>query len=73
MLARSRGDPRPADIILKEHVKRAEIIREAFADAHHDKERAETVSLNDYPDVGIFKAEVLTQARSYIHPKLLPT
>jgi len=72
-LARSRGDSRPADVILKEQVKRSEIIREAFANAHHDKERAETVALNDYSDVGIFKAEVLTQARSYIHPKLLPT
>jgi hypothetical protein len=73
MLARSRGDKRPAQAILEEHVKRSDIIRQAFKDAHHDKERAETVALNDYPDAGIFKAEVLTQARSYVHPKLLPT
>jgi hypothetical protein len=60
-------------VILEEHVKRSDIIRQAFTDAHRDKERAETVALNDYPGAGIFKAEVLTQARSYVHPKLLPT
>jgi hypothetical protein len=72
-VARSRGDKRPSTVILEEHIRRSEIIREAFKDAHRDKERAETVALNDYPDAGIFKAEVLTQARSYVHPKLLPT
>jgi hypothetical protein len=71
--ARSRGDKRPDDVILKEQMKRSEIIRQAFKDSYHDKEQAETVALNNYPDVGIFKAEVLTQARSYVHPKLLPT
>jgi hypothetical protein len=68
-----RGDKRPAPVILEEHAKRSDVIRAAFKDAHRDKERAETIALNDYPDAGIFKAEVLTQARSYIHPKLLPT
>ena len=72
-LARLRGDKRPSTVILEEHVARSEIIREAFKDAYRDKERAETVALNDYPKAGIFKAEVLTQARSYVHPKLLPT
>ena len=76
-LARSRGDPRPADVIIKEHVARSEIIREAIRDAftgaHRDKERAEVVALQDYPKAGIYKAEVLSQARSYVHPKLLPT
>jgi len=72
-LARLRGDKRPSTVILEEHIRRSDIIREAFKDAHRDKERAETVALNDYPDAGIFKAEVLTQARSYVHPKLLPT
>jgi hypothetical protein len=68
-----RGDKRPSTVILEEHARRSDIIRQAFKDAHRDKERAETVALNDYPDAGIFKAEVLMQARSYIHPKLLPT
>jgi hypothetical protein len=72
-LARSGGDKRSSSVILEEHARRSEIIREAFKDAHRDKERAETVALNDYPGAGIFKAEVLTQARSYVHPKLLPT
>jgi len=72
-LARMRGDKRPSTVILNEHEARSEIIREAFKDAHRDKERAKTVALNDYPDAGIFKAEVFTQARSYVHPKLLPT
>jgi hypothetical protein len=76
-LARLRGDKRPAQTILEEHVTRSEIIREAIRDAftgaHRDKERAEVVALQDYPKAGIYKAEVLSQARSYVHPKLLPT
>ncbi len=68
-----RGDKRPAPVILEEHVKRSGIIRQAFKDAHRDKERAEVVALQDYPKAGIYKAEVLSQARSYMHPKLLPT
>jgi hypothetical protein len=71
-LARMRGDRRPRQAIVEEHIARSEIIRKAFADAHRDKERAETVALQNYPDAGIFRAEVLTQARSYVHPRLLP-
>jgi len=73
MLARSRGDKRPAQAILEEHVKRSDIIRQAFKGAHRDKERAEVVALQDYAKAGIYKADVLSQARSYVHPKLLPT
>jgi len=69
-LARMRGDKRPSTVILEEHVTRSEIIREAFKDAHRDKERAEVVALQDYPKAGIYKADVLSQARSYVHPKL---
>jgi len=72
-LARSRGDKRASTVILEEHVARSEIIRNAFKDAHRDKERAEVVALDDYPKANIFKAEVLSQGRSYVHPKLLPT
>ena len=54
-LARLRGDKRPSTVILEEHIRRSEIIREAFKDAHRDKERAETVALNDYPDAGSSK------------------
>jgi len=71
-LARMRGDKRPRKAIVEEHIARSEIIRQAFKDAHRDKERAETVAMKDYLDAGIFRAEVLTQARSYVHPKLLP-
>ena len=76
-LARMQGDKRPSHAILEDHAERSKVIREAIRDAftgaHRDKERAEVVALQDYPKAGIYKAEVLSQARSYVHPKLLPT
>jgi hypothetical protein len=72
-LARMRGDKRPSTVILEEHARRSDIIRAALKGAHRDKERAEVVALQDYPKAGIYKADVLSQARSYVHPKLRPT
>ena len=60
-------------MILEEYARRSDIIRSALKHAHRDKERAEVVALQDYPKAEIYKAEVLSQARSYVHPKLLPT
>jgi len=71
-LARMRGDKRPRKVIVEEHIARSEIIRQAFKGARRDRERAETVAMKDYPKADIFRAEVLTQAMSYVHPKLLP-
>lgn len=48
------------------------IIRGAmWQSSFRDRERAETVSLNSYPSVGVAKGDVLTQRdHSYVHPSL---
>lgn len=53
---------------------RKKLIRQAFDEAHHDTERAETVLKggHHYPLIGIHEGEVLVQARSYVHPRLNP-
>src|SRR3990167_10473196 len=68
--ARHAGDTRPTSLIQKDLEDRHEQINLAFEEAHRDRERAETVSLNDYLKAQIWRGEVLTQARSYIHPVL---
>ena len=74
-IARSHGDERPGNVILREANQRAAVIGRAFSEARSDKERAETVSLGNYGHKGtvlIGRGEVLTQARAmrYSHPAL---
>ena len=70
--ARAKGDRRPAAVILHETTSKQAIVKRAFDEAHRDPERAETVVKkgNNYPEIGIYEAEVLTRARSYVHPRL---
>ena len=76
-LARMQGDKRPSHVILEEHAERSKVIHkaihDALANAHRDRERAEVVALENYPKAGIDRGDVLMQAKSYVHPKLLPT
>ena len=61
---------------LKALKRRAEIYRikqltkKVFKEAFLDREKAEFVALNDYPDLNIFRGEVLRNP-TYIHPSLL--
>lgn len=39
-------------------------------EAYYDRERAETISLHDYPTIDIRRGEVCHDARGYLHPNL---
>jgi len=78
--ARSHGDERPGDVILREASQRGSVIREAFTDSRRDKETCETVSLREHSLFNrsgeeillILKGEVLTVSNRWSSPSLDP-
>jgi hypothetical protein len=74
-IARSHGDERPGDVILREAGQRAGRISQAFNEAYHDRESTETVSQGTYSLFNqsgveilfIEEGAVLTQSRAMRH------
>lgn len=58
-VARSHGDTRPGDVILREAGQKAAVISRAFNESHRDRERAETVSQGTYCLFGSSGQEIL--------------
>jgi hypothetical protein len=74
-IARSHGDERPGDVILREAGQRAGRISQAFKESYHDRESTETVSQGTYSLFNrsgveilfIEEGAVLTQSRAMRH------
>ena len=58
-VARSHGDERPGDVILREEGQRAATVSRAFSESFHDQETTETVSLGDYSLFNSLGKEIL--------------
>jgi hypothetical protein len=58
-IARSHGDERPGDVILREAGQRAGKISQAFNESYRDRETTESVSLGDYSLFNSLGKEIL--------------
>jgi len=58
-IARSHGDERSGDVILREAGRKAGLISRAFQEAHSDRELAETVSQGTYNLFNSYGIEIL--------------
>ena len=79
-VARSHGDERAGDVILREASQRGSIIRVAFKESYRDKQTTETISLEEHSLFNragdeillILKGEVLTISKRFSSPSLDP-
>jgi hypothetical protein len=73
LAARKSGNRATKREIVEDHFKRMREVRSRmYGESHRDREIAETIAKGNYPELGVFSAEVMSQGRRYIHPALLP-
>ena len=66
-----RGDRRPRGMILSDAEIRRCVRNQAEGEAHRDTLIAEVVSLGNYPEIALSRAEVMYRSGRLIHPELL--